>query len=308
MMKKLFFLVCIGFSVLTTAQTRYQLLIEGTPEDAVMNPAYSPDGLKVAYTKAGYQGIWVLDFQTLTNKQITNETAAGFGYKWSSDSKSILTRVAKYEDLKRYNAVKVFSIETRESKQLSDYKTMMPYLPEWTDGDSKVYLPLKGSDEVYVSGIGKNNIITNDVITFEKNNKITVLDFISNSESSLEPIKDAQYINLSLSPDKLKMVFEVMGGNMFVVNTDGSNLTDLGKGNRPKWSLDSKKIIYMIAEDNGHEFTASDIYIINADGTDRVNITNTDDVIEMSPGFSPDGKSIVFENYLEGSIYLMNIE
>ena len=70
-------------------------------------------------------------------------------------------------------------------------------------------------------------------------------------------------------PIKLKMVFEVMGGNMFVVNIDGSNLTDLGKGNRPKWSSDSKKIIYMIAEDNGHEFTASDIYTINADGTQQ---------------------------------------
>lgn len=307
-MKKLFLFVFITFSVLASAQSNYQLLIEGTPEDAVMNAAYSPDGLKIAYTKSGYQGIWILNLQTQSTKQLTDETAAGFGYKWSSDSKSILSRVAKYEDLKRFNAVKVFNIESGESKQLSDYKTMMPYLPEWADGDSKVYLPLKGNDEVYVSGIEKNSIITNDLITFEKNNKITVLNFISNSESNLEPIKEAQYINLSLSPDKMKMVFEVMGGNMFVVNTDGSNLIDLGKGNRPKWSSDSKKIIYMVAEDNGQEFTASDIFKINADGTGKVNLTNTKAVLEMSPGFSPDGKSIVFENYNEGSIYLMNIE
>jgi DNA-binding beta-propeller fold protein YncE len=185
---------------------------------------------------------------------------------------------------------------------------MMPSLPEWADGESKVYLPLKGNDEVYISGVEKNSIITNDLIAFEKNNKINVLDFISNSESNLEPIKDAQYINLSLSPDKMKMVFEVMGGNMFVVNTDGSNLIDLGKGNRPKWSSDGKKITYMITEDNGHEFTSSDIYIINADGTGKVNVTNTESVIEMSPSFSPDSKSIVFENYNDGSIYLMNIE
>ena len=307
-MKKLFLFVFITFSMLTSAQSNFQLLIQGTPEDALMNPTYSPDGLKIAYTKSGYQGIWILNLQSKTTKQITDEAAAGFGYKWSADSKSILSRVAKYEDLKRFNAVKVFNIQIGESKQLSDYKTMMPYLPEWADGDSKVYLPLKGSDEVYVSGIQKSSIITNYLITFEKNNKITVLDFINNSESSLVPIKDEQYINLSLSPDKLKMVFEVMGGNMFVVNTDGSNLIDLGKGNRPKWSSDSKKIIYMIAEDNGHEFTASDIYTINADGTGRANITSTDGIIEMSPSFSPDGRSIVFENYNEGSIYLMNIE
>ena len=307
-MKKLFLFVFITFSMLTSAQSNYQLLIEGTPEDAVMNPAYSPDGLKIAYTKSGYQGIWVLDIQTQSTKQITDEAAAGFGYKWSSDSKSILSRVAKYEDLKRFNAVKVFNIDTEESKQLSDYKTMMPYLPEWTDGDSKVYLPLKGNDQVYVTGIEKNSTITNGLITFEKNNKITVLDFDTNSETNLEPIKNAQYINLSFSPDKMKIVFEVMGGNMFVVNTDGSNLIDLGKGNRPKWSSDNKKIIYMITEDNGNEFTASDIYTINADGTGRINLTNTEAVLEMSPGFSPDGKSIVFENYNEGSIYLMNIE
>jgi hypothetical protein len=307
-MKKLLLSVFITFSVIASAQSNYQLLVEGTPEEAVMNANYSPDGLKIAYTKSGYQGIWILNLQTQTTKQITDEAAAGFGYKWSSDSKSILTRVAKYENLKRFNAVKIFNAETGESRQLSDYKTMMPYLPEWADGESKVYLPLKGNDEVYVSGVEKNSIITNDLITFEKNNKITVVDFISNSESNLEPIKDAQYINVSLSPDKMKMVFEVMGGNMFVVNTDGSYLIDLGKGNRPKWSSDSKKIIYMIAEDNGHEFTSSDIYTINSDGTGKINVTNTETVIEMSPGFSPDGRSIVFENYNDGSIYLMNIE
>jgi len=307
-MKKLFLFIFITFSLLTSAQSNYQLLIEGTPEEAVMNATYSPDGLKIAYTKSGYQGIWIFNLQSKTTKQLTDEVAAGFGYKWSSDSKSILSRVAKYEDLKRFNAVKIFNVETGESKQLSDYKTMMPYLPEWADGDSKVYLPLKGSYEVYVSGIEKNSIITNDLITFEKNNKITVLDFISNTESNLEPIKDAQYINLLLSPDKMKMVFEVMGGNMFVVNTDGSNLIDLGKGNRPKWSSDSNKIIYMIAEDDGHDYTSSDIYIINVDGTQKTNLTRTNDMIAMNPCIAPDAKSIVFDLVNEGSIYLMNIE
>ena len=83
--------------------------------------------------------------------KLTDEDAAGFAFKWSSDSKSILTRVAKYEDSKRYNAVKVFNIETGKSKQLSDYKTMMPYLPQWADGDTKIFLPDKSNDEVYAT-------------------------------------------------------------------------------------------------------------------------------------------------------------
>lgn len=307
-MKKLFLFTFITFAALITAQSNSQLLIEGTPEDAVMNATYSPEGLKIAFTKSGYQGIWILNLQTQTTKQLTAEDAAGFGFKWSADSKSILSRVAKYEDLKRFNAVKIFNIETGESKQLCDFITIMPYLPHWADGDSKVYLPFKGSDEIYDSGVEKNQSANNYLVAFEKNNKIVVKNLVTNSEQTFEPIKNSEYINLSISPDASKIVFEVMGGNMFVVNTNGSNLQDLGKGNRPKWSSDSKKIIYMIAEDNGHEITASDIYTINADGTGKTNLTNTDAVFEMSPSFSPDGKTIVFENYNQGSIYLMNIE
>ena len=46
-----------------------------------------------------------------------------------------------------------------------------------------------------------------------------------------------------------------MGGNFFAMNIDGTNLTDLGKGNRPRWSSDSKKIIFTVTEDDGHNFT-----------------------------------------------------
>ena len=51
------------------------------------------------------------------------------------------------------------------------------------------------------------------------------------SEKTFEPIKDARYIYVSTSPDNSKIVFKVMGGHMFVMKIDGTNLTDLGKGN-----------------------------------------------------------------------------
>jgi len=307
-MKKCLLVIAILFTGVISAQSNYQLLVNGSTQDVVMNPVYSPDGSKIAYTQTGYKGIIVYDLIFKGSTKLTDEDAAGFAFKWSADSKSILTRVAKYEDMRRYNAVKVFDVETRESKQLNDYKSMMPYLPLWIDGDSKVFLPLKGSDEVFSSGIEKNKLSDKNLIAFEKNNKIVVKDILKNSELVFEPIKDAQYINLSVSPDVSKLVFEVMGGNLFTLSIDGTNLTDLGKGNRPRWSFDSNKIIYMIAEDDGHDYTASDIYFINADGTQKRNLTNTTDMIEMNPCLAPNGKSIVFDIVNDGSIYLMNIE
>ncbi len=300
----LFFLTPLLF-----AQSNSPVYLTGSIDDISMNPVFSPDGNKIAYTKAGYKGIWIYDLTLNSSKQITNEMAAGFAFKWSSDSKSILTRVAKYEDLKRYNAVKVFNIDSDQSSQLTDYKSMMPYLPEWIEGDSKVLLPTKDNFEIYLSGKPKLQYRNNSEKSFFlKADKIFSQNTTTNKLDYFEPIKNAEYINFSVSPDRTKFVFEVMGGNIFVTNVDGTNLTDLGKGNRPRWSSDSKKIIYMVAEDDGQDYTASDIYTINTDGTQKINLTNTKDRIEMNPCFSPDGKKIVFDVINDGSVYLMNIE
>lgn len=307
-MKKLLLIFSLLFSVSIFAQGNYQLLISGTMEDAVLAPLFSPDGKNIAYTINNYQGIWIYNLQTKSSFQLTDEMAAGFAFKWSSDSKSILSRVAKYEDLKRYNAVKVFDIATKESKQLTDYKTMMPYLPQWADGDTKIYLPEKTNDEIFVTDKSNNNFNQKNLIVFEKNNKLIVKNLADNSEQIFEPIKDAQYISLSTSPDYSKMVFKVFGGNLFVMNLDGTNLIDLGNGSAPQWSLDTKKIIFEITKDDGYNFTASDIYSINSDGTQKTNLTNTNDKIEMNPCFTADGKAIVFDVVDDGSIYLMNIE
>jgi Tol biopolymer transport system component len=89
---------------------------------------------------------------------------------------------------------------------------------------------------------------------------------------------------------------------------DGTELTDLGKGYRAKWMSDSQHLIYMITEDDGHQFTSSDIYTIKFDGTDKRNVTNTIDKIELSPSASLVDNKIVFEVFYEGSIYFMNLE
>src|SRR5574338_1012227 len=135
-MKNYLIIIFILISGLIFAQSESQMIIKGSVDDAVMNPVYSPDGSTIAYTGSGYNGIWIYNTQTKTTKQLTEEPAAGFAFKWSSDSRSILTRVAKYEDTRRFNAVKIFDVETGVSKLLTEYKSMMPYLPQWSDGDS----------------------------------------------------------------------------------------------------------------------------------------------------------------------------
>ena len=55
---------------------------------------------------------------------------------------------------------------------------------------------------------------------------------------------------------------------------------------------------------NGEQITGSELYLINIDGTNKQNLTNTDDMIEMYPMFSPDNSKIVFSDEKTRNIYI----
>ena len=70
----------------------------------------------------------------------------------------------------------------------------------------------------------------------------------------------------------------------------------------PAWSPDGKQIAFR-ADIDGN----GDIYVINADGTGRVNLTNNP-ASDWSPAWSPDGSMIAFQTNRDGNweIYVMN--
>jgi Tol biopolymer transport system component len=284
--------------------------VAGNPQEIRMNPVWSPDGNYLAFTEANYKGIYVLDIKSNEVKKITDEASAGYAMEWSSDSKSILSRVAKYEGQKRSNAVKMFDLTNSTSKSLTSYRTSMPGVPHWGDMDQKVYIYTKGKLEVFSTGkkasLSKKTANSSKMF-FIKDDHIASGNITTKSYKVLDPIKKAKYLNMTISPDGSKIAFEVMGGNMFTMNSDGSGLVDLGKGFRPKWSPDSKYLVYMISKDDGHEYTSSDIYTIKYDGTEKKQITSTSDLLEMDPSWSPDGSKIAFDEYKEGAVYIMEI-
>ena len=275
-----------------------------------MRPVWSLDGLQIAFTEPRYQGLWVMNADGSGVKQITDEPAAGFGFEWSSDSKAIVSRVAKYEGRYRYNAIRLFDLESNESKLLSDYRTFMPGLPHWADADEKVYMFNRGKLEIFDSGKKSNSLqqpLASKQICFLKDDHIAIGNIETKNYRVLVPIKGQQYINLIVSPDGSKVAFEVLGGNLFVMNINGTGLVDLGKGHRPQWAPDNQHLVFMITIDDGYSYLYSDIYVIKIDGTDKVKLTTTDDKLEMNPSWSPDGKKIAFDVMDEGAIYVIEV-
>jgi Ca2+-binding RTX toxin-like protein len=71
---------------------------------------------------------------------------------------------------------------------------------------------------------------------------------------------------------------------------DGSDRVDIGRGDAPTYSPDGTQIVFARYR-NGQ----SDIMVMNADGSNVVDLTKTTDVSEFLPDWSPDGSTIVFQ-------------
>ena len=97
----------------------------------------------------------------------------------------------------------------------------------------------------------------------------------------------------------------------FVMNADGTNpirLTDPSNGvndRNPVWSPDGTKIAY-----HSHPQGTWDVMVMDADGSNQVNLTNSD-TNAIDPTWSPDGTKIAFSassETLPQTIFLMNAD
>jgi putative hemolysin len=97
--------------------------------------------------------------------------------------------------------------------------------------------------------------------------------------------------------------------DLYLVYSGGEGVARLTQGEADSiagpWSPDGTRIAY-----TAFGLTTSDIWVMNADGTEPVNLTDTPDVDEGFPAWSPDGTHIAFTSRRDGNneIYVMNAD
>lgn len=292
-----------------------------TPGVSYMDPEWSPDGASIAFTSDRYMGLWVADADG-SNLRELSDGAAGFGFRWSPDSQSILTRVSMYVQRDQRHAVVLFDPAGRDApRELTEYRSHMPSLPEWAgEQASAVWIPDAGRNraevlDATVSAPGQQpkrpaemaDAFTRPRIAVQ-NDRLLFWEAGATTPRDLSPFGTDGYLNARLSPDGSKVVFEHYGGNLHVMDVDGGDRIDLGPAYRPSWSPDSRHVVAMVTSDDGYTYTRSDLVVFAVDGTGMVNLTQAFDGLAMNPSWSPDGLRIAFDAPEDGILYVVGVE
>jgi hypothetical protein len=108
------------------------------------------------------------------------------------------------------------------------------------------------------------------------------------------------YTRLDWSPDGSKIAIATP---VQVVNSSGGPETTLTDnfGSQPSWSPDGRKIAFQDLHDGKGE-----IYVMNADGSAKTNLTNAPGNADTDPFWSPDGSTIAFRR--DGGVWTMNAD
>jgi uncharacterized repeat protein (TIGR01451 family) len=232
------------------------------------DPAWSPDGTQISFTRAHYfpdspstSDIYVADADGTNQVQIAHDEGdTDFGAIWSPDG----TQLA----FTRYLADNTTSIylvlaDGSDIHRLLDDTDVQTFNPLWSPDGSKLSFSSYGSGgELF------------ETIDADGTDRTTV--YTSPQNSLFYSVGSWQW-----SPDGTKLAFQYVvgegqGGNVCVVNNDGTGLlcigsNDLEYNGNPEWSPDSTRLAFTSLR-NG----VASIDLINADGTGRVELTHDD--------------------------------
>ncbi len=271
-------------------------------------PVFSPDGARIYFTSAGFNGIWEYTQSTKSVRQITDAPRSGFGFALSNDGKTISYR-RTFDEASRSRTQELVTqnlssgtvnvLEKGESVSLPKFSTASP-----SGGQSVIYLK-EGKVVSAASSKAKDSHVESAgaaVVLGIEDTKIALLK--NGSKVSFDPLGNGSYIWPSLSPDGTKLLAYEMDRGVFISDLEGNVLKMLGRKDNPIWTRDGKWIVYMDDKDDGHNILGSDIYGVSADGAATVRLTNTSGVIELYPSCSPVENKIVCSS-LSGDVYVI---
>ena len=213
------------------------------------------------------------------------------------------TRLAFASDRNGNPEIYVMNIDGSNLVQLTD-NDATDIMPAWSPDGTRIAFV---SDRIYKKPLEGGSLeIIAGMELYAMNADGSEVERLSENQSDIS-------LYPSWSPDGSRIVYMNLGsaaGNLYVVDLaavdeepfDVTSATDLIAWN-PEWSPDGKYIAFM-----GDHETEKDVFRIDVDGENLVNLTIDREGLSGDPSWSLDGKLIVFASSVEeGGVNLYTI-
>ncbi len=243
-------------------------------------PLWSSDGNKVLLTQEGNLGLYYVEKSNSHNVvQLNNVKGAGYGAAWSHNGESVF-----YVEKENYKPiVKSISLQTKEVNIHPEIH--FSSVKSFTRSNGKeLYLILNPQTlqiEAFNPQSGKKWIVT------------------KNEGQFYEPLLSPDHTMVAVHRDAEILVYNVYGGGL---------KSTIGKGIVSSWSSDNKYLLGFLDESaDGHNINNSELYLFTADGSQKWQLTDTEDLTEMWPSWNPVKNEIVFADGKSGQIFIAEI-
>jgi len=253
-----------------------------TPTTSAAGPAWSPDGSTIAFSDGN---IWTVKSDGSAPTQLTKLSNASVGVAiWSPDGHKlafISDRALDGSDAALPNLdsnVWLMNADGSAQQPLTQFTFSFGALAAaaiaWSRDGSKIAFDSVSALDGSNSSNGANNIWT---MNPDGTNRIPLTKVTNLAQQAACP---------SWSPDSQKIAY-ISGGNVWVINFDGTGATQLTPSGAvfcspPSWSPDGKRLAFTAF--NTGATSNTNIWLINADGSGLVALTNFSGAAASSNG------------------------